>query len=99
MDDQTQHFRGRAGCRGERLLDAGHVCCHGDKPYVGLAFRGQHVGFEPLEGLRWRLWFRDIDLGLIEMLPAWFDQAASEGPRTTATIDKNNHNGSSETAA
>jgi putative transposase len=78
---------------------AGHVSCNGDTPYVGLAFRGHHVGFEPLEGLRWRLWFRDIDLGLIEMLPAWFDQAASDGPRMTSTISKRNNKRSTETAA
>jgi putative transposase len=82
-----------------RVDRGGHVCCHGETLYIGLAFRGQHIGFEPLEGLRWRLWFRDVDLGLIEMLPAWFDQAASEGPKITPTIDKKNNDKSNETAA
>jgi len=82
-----------------RVDRTGHVGCHGDKPYVGLALRGQRVGFEPLEGLRWRLWFQDLDLGLIELLPDWLDQAASEGFRTTASINKRNNNASSETAA
>jgi transposase InsO family protein len=81
-----------------RVDFAGHVSCQGDKPYVGLALRGQRVGFEPLEGLRWRLWFRDIDLGLIELLPAWFDQAASLDPKTTSLFKEKN-NESTETAA
>jgi putative transposase len=82
-----------------RVDRGGHVCCHAEKLYIGLAFRGQHVGFEPIEGLRWRLWFRDVDLGLIEMLPAWCDQAACEGPMTNPDIDKKNNNKSNETAA
>ena len=85
--------------RVHRVDRGGHVCCKGDTLYVGLAFRGQHVGFEPQDGLRWRLWFRDIDLGLIEMLPDWFDQLASENPKTTAIISKRNTNERSETAA
>jgi putative transposase len=82
-----------------RVDRGGHVCFHGDTLYVGLAFRGQHVGLEPLEGLRWRLWFRDVDLGLIEMLPAWFDQAASAATRTTPITDKKSNHGNNETAA
>jgi hypothetical protein len=38
--------------------------------------------------LRWRLWFRDTDLGLVEMVPDWLDQAASEGPQMTSTISR-----------
>ena len=60
---------------------------------------GQRVGLEPLEGLRWRLWFRDIDLGFVELLPEWFDHAAAEGHRNIASTNKKNTNESSETAA
>lgn len=82
-----------------RVDFAGHASCHGDKPYVGLALRGQRVGFEPLEGLRWRLWFRDIDLGFLELLPDWFDQAASERFKVTPEINKKNNVESSKPAA
>ncbi len=57
------------------------------------------MGFEPLEGLRWRLWFRDIDLGLIELLPDWFDQAAAERFKVTPEINKKNNVESSKPAA
>jgi putative transposase len=82
-----------------RVDVTGHVSCHGDKPYVGLALRGQSVGFEPREGLRWRLWFRDLDLGFIELLPEWFDRAALEDPTTTAVTNEKTTNESSESAA
>jgi transposase InsO family protein len=71
-----------------RVAATGHASFHADRVYVGLAFRGQYVGFEPLDGLRWRLWFRDTDLGLVEMVPDWLDQAASEGPQMTSTISR-----------
>ncbi len=82
-----------------RVDRTGHVSCHGDKPYAGLALRGQRVGFERLEGLRWRLWFHDLDLGYIELLPEWFDRAALEDPTTTAVINEKKLNESTETAA
>jgi putative transposase len=82
-----------------RVDQSGHAFWHGEHFYVGLAFRGQRVGFELQEGLRWRLWFRDIDLGIVELLPAWFDQAAVEGPKTTDPTSKKDHNRSSEAAA
>jgi len=82
-----------------RVDFAGHISCRGDKPYVGLALRGQHVGLEPLEGLRWRLWFRDIDLGTVEMLPDWFDRAAAENHRLPRSTNEKDNKESSETAA
>ena len=82
-----------------RVDHAGHVSWHGEHCYVGLAFRGQRVAFEPQEGLRWRLWFREIDLGVIELLPEWFDQAASDRCEMTAvTRDKNKNRGSAAAA-
>ena len=44
-------------------------------------------------------WFRGIDLGLIELLPEWFDQAASDRPQTNASMNRKNNNRSSESAA
>jgi putative transposase len=82
-----------------RVGRTGHISWHGEHGYVGQAFRGEHVGLEPQEGLRWRLWFRDLDLGLVELLPSWFDQAAAESRKTTAQINKKNTQPSSEAAA
>ena len=77
----------------------GHINWHGEHCYVGQAFRGQHVGLEPQGGLRWRLWFRHVDLDLVELLPSWFDQAAVETRKTSATINTKNRKTSSEAAA
>jgi transposase InsO family protein len=82
-----------------RVDHAGHVSCHAEKIYVGLAFRGQRLGFEPQEGLRWRLWFRDIDLGTVEVLPDWFDQAVSHTTKFASEKIRRNSNQSSEAAA
>jgi putative transposase len=78
---------------------SGHAYWHGERCYVGIAFGGHHVAFEPLDGLRWRLWFRDLDLGLIELLPAWFDHVALEDRKLALKDQKNNKNSSKEVAA
>jgi len=36
---------------------------------VGCAFRGYVIALEPLGGLRHRMWFREVDLGLVELAP------------------------------
>jgi transposase InsO family protein len=83
-----------------RSVDAsGHAYWQGERCYVGTAFAGHRVGFEPLEGLRWKLWFRDVDLGLIELLPEWFDQVALGDMKVAVGDQKKNNNGSRETAA
>ena len=82
-----------------RVDRAGHVAWHGETCYVGLAFRDQRVAFEPQEGLRWRLWFRDVDVGTIELLPECFDQIASQRPKITSGIHKKNSKRNDEVAA
>jgi putative transposase len=82
-----------------RVDHAGHVSWYGEHCYVGLALGGQRVGLEPQQGLSWKLWFRELDLGDVELLPEWFDQAASERTTVTAAMSKRNSNRSSETAA
>ena len=34
---------------------------------AGLALARQRVGLEPIDGLRHRLWFRELDLGIVEL--------------------------------
>ena len=96
---EPRPFAYPAGLIVRRVDHAGHVSWHGEHCYVGLAFRGQRVGFEQLQGLRWRLWFHDIDLGTMELLPEWFDQAASEPTKMTSERIKKNNKRSSEAAA
>jgi transposase InsO family protein len=83
-----------------RRVDAsGHVYWQGEHCYIGTAFGGHRLGFEPQDGLRWKLWFRDIDLGLIELLPDWFDDVALDDPKVTAQGQKKNNNKSKKAAA
>jgi putative transposase len=82
-----------------RVGHTGHISWHGEHCYVGQAFRGELIGLEPQEGLHWRIWFRHVDLGLLELLPAWFDQAAVESRKTPITINKKSKKPSSEAAA
>jgi putative transposase len=82
-----------------RVDVSGHVYWQGEHCYVGTAFGGHRMGFEPRDGLRWRLWFRDIDLGTLELLPEWFDQIALDGRTVTAQNQKNNDKKTTETAA
>jgi hypothetical protein len=36
---------------------------------LSLALAGHRVTLEPVDGLRWRAWFHQVDLGLIEIVP------------------------------
>lgn len=82
-----------------RVGRTGHIGWQGDHCYVGAAFGGELVGLEPQEGLRWRLWFRHVDLGVVELLPSWFDQAAAESRGTHRTTNKKINQPNSEAAA
>jgi transposase InsO family protein len=82
-----------------RVGRTGNITWGGAPSYVGQAFRGQHVGLEPQDGLSWRLWFRHVDLGLIELLPPWFDQVAAERLKPNTRLNKKDENTRSETAA
>lgn len=82
-----------------RVDRIGHIGWHGEHCYVGMAFRGQHIGLEPQDGLHWRLWFRHVDLGLLELLPPWFDQVAAERPTTNPRMNKKSEKTSSNAAA
>jgi hypothetical protein len=41
----------------------------GQNYFVGRAFIDHTIALEPLGGLQHRMWFRDIDLGLVELVP------------------------------
>lgn len=60
----------------------GDVSFRGDRFYVGTAFGGLEVGLELVDALHVRVWFRDVDLGLIETLPE-VDVSNFGWPQTT----------------
>ncbi len=67
----------------------GSLSFRGDRIFVSEAVAGHDVGLEVLDALRVRVWFRDVDLGVLEMLPdasaSCFDHAAAEGRKRRAS--------------
>lgn len=53
-----------------RAGSAGFVHFRGDNLMVGAPFRGLTLGIEILDALHVRLWLHDVDLGVVETLPA-----------------------------
>jgi transposase InsO family protein len=58
------------------VTDKGNVNVKGAQFTGGKALVRQRIGLEPLEGLKYRLWFRDVDLGTIEL--GLFDELVDE---------------------
>jgi putative transposase len=52
------------------LSTSGEISFRGDKCRVGHAFRGLELGIQVVDSLRVRAWLCDVDLGLVETLPA-----------------------------
>ena len=53
-----------------RISDAGLFGSAVNGTYISKALAGHFVGLELVEGLRYRAWFYDVDLGEIELAPA-----------------------------
>jgi putative transposase len=64
-----------------RVASAGLLSFRGDRCQVGLPFAGLSLGVEVLDALHVRLWLHDIDLGLLETLPAVDDTCFLEPVR------------------
>jgi putative transposase len=47
----------------------GHIHVDGQSYHVGRALAGHTIALEPLTGLSHRIWFRDLDLGTLELMP------------------------------
>lgn len=71
---KTKHVR-RVDVRGE-------ISFRGDKAYVGVAFQGLEIGVESVDAMHVRAWLHDVDLGLVETLPA-VDKACFEAMSIT----------------
>ena len=50
-----------------RVNHQGVIKLNGDCVYVNLSLRHQLVGLQHESGLRWHVWFHDVDLGSIEI--------------------------------
>jgi putative transposase len=51
----------------------------GSRYFLSLSLRGQHIGVQPLDTLHVRVWFRDLDLGSLEVAPAVGEHAYIQG--------------------
>jgi hypothetical protein len=71
--------------------NGGGICVDGDVVPIGVGFRGQVIGLRHESALRWRAFFFEVDLGVIEIASlgdvAAIEDAAvnlNEGPSATA---------------
>jgi putative transposase len=73
-----------------RVYSDGDMCFRSERLYVGQALTGLEVGIEIVDALRIRVWFRDVDLGLIETTPqvadSWFENVAARHRRVPSAI-------------
>jgi transposase InsO family protein len=51
-----------------RVGSSGRVCVNGDEVFVSTALNGYMIGLRPETHLRWRAYFFDVDLGVIEIV-------------------------------
>jgi hypothetical protein len=51
-----------------RVGSSGRVCVNGDEVFVSTALIGYMIGLRPETNLRWRAYFFDVDLGVIEIV-------------------------------
>jgi len=68
-----------------RVCKTGEVAIQGESVFVSTTLGGREVGFEVVDVLHLRAWFRDVDLGLIEVVPDAADAAYDERRRTSQT--------------
>ncbi|HTQ42511.1 MAG TPA: IS481 family transposase [Polyangiaceae bacterium] len=52
-----------------RVHRGGDIRTASGQYFLSQALAGHRVGLEPVDGLRWRAWFHQVDLGLIEIVP------------------------------
>jgi putative transposase len=58
-----------------RVQGRGSFTWCGNPYFLSASLRGQHIGVQTLDLLHIRIWFRDLDLGIREVLPAVDDNA------------------------
>jgi putative transposase len=71
-----------ANCITRRVLSSGEVTMNGDRVSIGRPFAGQLIGLRYEGGLRWRAFFFESDLGIIEI--AGHDLVATESAASSS---------------
>lgn len=68
-DLKPQQARYARSWLSRQVSSAGHISCGSSAYFIGSALAGYRVGLEPIEGLRHRIWFFDLELGVIDIVP------------------------------
>jgi len=68
-----------AGIIPVRVHHQGTFAWCGNFYFLSCSLRRQHVGIQPIDVLHVRAWFRDLDLGTVEIAPAVADAAYLQG--------------------
>lgn len=53
-----------------KVSSPGRIRISGEEYFVSGSLGGYQVGLQPIDALHWRVWFYDVDLGIIESAPA-----------------------------
>jgi transposase InsO family protein len=64
----------RPGCIVRVVYSDGHVGFRADRYYISEALVGHSVGLEPIDALHVRVWYHELDLGLLEVEPEFTTQ-------------------------
>jgi putative transposase len=73
-----------------RVHNAGTFAWCGHGYNLGVPFAGMNVGIEHVDALHLRIWFRDIDLGLVDVVPAVNDRTYERVERITKSKKASN---------
>jgi transposase InsO family protein len=73
-------FQYPAGVTPVRVHRQGSIAWCGNAYFLGIPLHGQTVGIQPLDPLHIHVWFRDLDLGPLEILPAAGDATYLQPP-------------------
>ncbi len=63
-----------------RVAKNGVMCIENDHYFVSRSVAGQVVGLEHLADMKWRVWFYDLDLGELEILPRRLEHFVPPAP-------------------
>jgi putative transposase len=68
-----------------RVAGNGCVYLHSDRHFISVSLLGHYVGLEPLDPMHMRVWFYELDMGTIEIVPESPIEAASVASCSSAS--------------
>ncbi len=74
-----------AGWHVRRVARNGCICLHSDEHFISASLGGYQVGLEPVDPMHLRVWFYELDLGTIEVVPDLPLEAASMASCSSAS--------------